>query len=420
MQQPQTNFPTQPNPILDNNNLIQQQNQKILQQSNMLPGQPTNADQVKQMADVERDLMETKFYREQMEWLAKSQSYRQAYNYLSQLNPDSFSITKAVFAVENAYMNNKLSYNELTKALKERADLVKQILKRDGLNSKNNLAANYGIQKLFSQQNMFYSAKYHKSILVPSIKYDFDDFMGEKDYTKMFVYKLLATGKGQCHSMPLLYLMIAEQLNAKAYLSLAPEHSFIKFQDNNGSLINFETTNGNLVSTTWLTQSGYITAKALQNKTYLDTLSQRDLYARMLCDLLLGYMNKFSYDDFAEQMRQRILQINPNNTTALIIDANLKTQIALQKIKAAGSPKEEDLPNYPDAYKAYQDMQAAYATVDNTGYQAMPKDAYQKWLKSIDTEKKKQANQQLKEEMQREIQQLKNMKATFKNINPKQ
>jgi hypothetical protein len=180
--------------------------------------------------------METKFYREQMEWLAKTQSYRQAYNFLSQLNPDSFSITKAVFAIENAYMDNKLSYDELNKALKERTDLVKQILKREGLNSKNNLAANYGIQKLFSQQNMFYRAKYHKSVLVPSIKYDFDDFMGEKDYTKMFVYKLLATGKGQCHSMPLLYLMIAEQLNAKAYLSLAPEHSFVKFQDNNGSL----------------------------------------------------------------------------------------------------------------------------------------------------------------------------------------
>ena len=97
--------------------------------------------------------------------------------------------------------------------------------------------------------------------------------------------------------------------------------------------MNFETTNGNLVSNTWLAQSGYITAQALQNKTYLDTLSQRKLYAQMLSDLLLGYLDNFSYDDFAEQMRQRILQINADNTTALIIDANIKRQIAFQKIK---------------------------------------------------------------------------------------
>jgi hypothetical protein len=174
--------------------------------------------------------------------------------------------------------------------------------------------------------------------------------------------------------------------------------------------MNFETTNGNRVSPNWLQQSGFVNANALKSKTYLDTLNQRQLYAQCLSDLLLGYMDKFGYDDFAEQMRQRILQVNPNNTTANIIDANIKTQIALQKIKAAGNPKEQDLPNFPEAYQAYLNMQAAYDKVDGLGYQDMPKEAYQKWLKSIDQAKKNQENKEVQERLQKEIEYLKKLK----------
>ena len=216
--------------------------------------------------------------------------------------------------------------------------------------------------------------------------------MGEKDYTKMFVSKLMATGKGQCHSMPLMYLLIAEHLGAKAYLSYAPEHTFIQFINKESKTIDFETTNGKLVSSTWLTQSGYVTSQALMNQTYLHPLSQKQLYARMLGDLLLGYLSKMPYDDFAEQMRQKVLEIEPNNLTALLVDANVKKMTAAQKIKEAGKPKEEDLPKYPEAYKAYQAMADAYEKVDATGFQDMPKEAYQRWLASIDKEKKKQQN----------------------------
>jgi len=412
-----TNISLRPNQTLDYNNSIEQQNHQLIRQQSLLEQIP-DAKRAEIMEGIKQDVedfVNPKHSAEEMEWLAKTQSYRQAYNDLTQLNPDNFSITKAVFTIENAYFDNKLSYSQLTTALQQRANLVKQILKREGLSSKNNLALNYGVQKLYSQQNSFYSSKYKYSVLVPPLKYDFNDFRGEKDYSKMFVSKLLATGKGQCHAMPLLYLMIAEQLGAKAELSLAPQHSFIQFKDNNGIMMNFETTHGNIASNTWLMQSGFITSKALQEKTYLDTLSQRKLYAQVLSDLLLGYISKFPYDDFAEQIRQKILQVNPDNTTALIVDANIKTQIALQKIKAAGSPKENDLPNYPDAYKAYQQMMDAHARVDETGYQDMPKDEYQKWLKSMEQEKQKQASKEMQQKLQREIQHLKNLKATFKN-----
>jgi hypothetical protein len=108
-----------------------------------------------------------------------------------------------------------------------------------------------------------------------------------------------------------------------------------------------------------------------------------------------------------------ILQVNPNNTTANIIDANIKTQIAILKINAAGRPKEEDLSKFPEAYQAYLNMQAAYDKVDGLGYQDMPKEAYQKWLKSIDQAKKKQENKEVQERLKKEIEYLKKLKVTI-------
>ena len=398
-----------PNPILGGQNFIEQQNRQIMQNQG-LPMGATNARQVQAIAEVERDLMEEKFYRDHLEWMEKTKAYQEAFKTFNKFNPDSFSISKAVFTVENAFLGNKYGYESFEKALKQRAELVKQILKRENLNTKNNTALNYGIMKLYQQNNNYYDKKTKQTYSVKPFRYDFEDFRGEKDYSKMFTTKMLSSGKGQCHSMPLTYLMIAEQLGAKANLSLAPQHSFIQFTDNNNNLMNFETTNGNLVSPNWLQQSGFINANALKSKTYLDTLNQRQLYAQCLSDLLLGYMDKFGYDDFVEQMRQRILQVNPNNTTANVIDANIKTQIALQKINAAGRPKEADLPKFPEVYQAYLAMQAAYDKVDGLGYQDMPKEAYQKWLKSIDQAKKKQENKEVQERLRREIEYLKKLK----------
>lgn len=406
----QTNIvlPTGPDFRLDLNQ-VQEQNQRLLQQDGALPGMLDAATLAQRNRETLNDAIET-FYPKHNQTPPASESYQQAFSQLLKLDPNNFSITKAVFTVESAYFNNRLSDSQFNNALHQRVELVRQILKREGLSPKNNLALNYGIQQLYEHENVLYNAKTGQSVTYKPFQYDFDDFLGEKDYSKMFASKMLVTGKGQCHGEPLGYLIIAEQLGAKAYLSLAPQHSFIRFMDNDGRLLNFETTSGNIVSENWLTHSGYITTTAMQSKTYLDTLSQRQLYAQVLGDLLLGYIAKFHrYDAFAEQIRQTVLQFNPDNLTALIVGANQKVRFAREQIQAAGRPRPEDLPNYPEAYKAYLEMNTALEKVDNMGYQDMPKEAYQHWLQSIEQEKQRQAHKELKANMEREIQQIKKL-----------
>ncbi len=52
--------------------------------------------------------------------------------------------------------------------------------------------------------------------------YDFDDMFGDRDWTSMFVTKLLATKQGNCHSLPYLYKILADELGIKSHLALAP------------------------------------------------------------------------------------------------------------------------------------------------------------------------------------------------------
>lgn len=395
------------------NRAIEEQNKRVLQQHNLLPG-PEGATRVIQQAQIERELMEDELYRKEKEHLNATWSYQQAFKDMAALNPDHFSLIRAQYDIENAYLDGALPYDEFIHAIQLRAIHVRQILKRQGISTKTNLALNYGIQQLYQHSNDFYDSIHLRTVTIPAFSYQFEDYKGEKDYENIFTEKLMRTGKGQCLSMPRLYLMIAEQLGAKAWLSLAPQHSFIQFADSKGRLMNFETTNGHLASSSWLAGSGFINAKAVKNKSYLDTLSQRKLYAECLSELLLSYLKKFEYDDLAEQIKQKILQIDPTNMRAEIITAARKREIAIQKIVAAGRPSEADLHNYPDAYHAYLDMKAAMDKVDDLGYQDMPPEAYQAWLKSIETEKKKQATKQLNDRLQQQINQLKRLKSSIK------
>ena len=55
-------------------------------------------------------------------------------------------------------------------------------------------------------------------------------------------------------------------------------------------------------------------------------------------------------------------------------------------------------------------MQQSYQLIEEQGFQDMPKDAYQQWLKTIEAEKKKQENQEIQKRMKAEIEMLKKLK----------
>lgn len=364
------------------NDIIKQSQQQAMKQMGVsIPGKPVESSQ-QQFDELKQDA-------KQNDTQIVLQHFQNYLDLFHQLDPDSFSISKAVYLSEAVYYTKPPAFRDFEGALKQKATIVKQILKREGLSINNNSAINYGIQKLFSQDNIFHDTKTGKNYLVKKISYDFDDFNGEKDWANMFVTKVLQTNSGQCHSLPLLYLCIAEQLQAKAYLSLAPNHSFIQFPDSKGILHNFETTNGHITSTSWLLQSDAISTIAFKNRTYLDTLSSRKLFAQCLADFQMCYIMKNGYDNYTQQLSQIILSIDSTNINALMVNANAASYQFSNLHNSMGNPSVEQLSQYPKLEQAYIDMVAAQEKVNQTGYQDMPEEQYILWLKSVDKEKQK-------------------------------
>lgn len=66
-----------------------------------------------------------------------------------------------------------------------------------------------------------------------------------------------------------------------------------------------------------------------------------------------------------------------------MIKADAKTAEFKNAAKKIGYPPVDNLYLYPDVYKLYKEMHECYANIDNSGYQAMPPEAYQKWLSSL-------------------------------------
>jgi hypothetical protein len=294
------------------------------------------------------------------------------------------SLKRAVYLSENATYGN-LDYEWFCYLIQKETDFVKSALAAENLSLENPDAIKWMLSRLFSDTIQIGNERH-----IP-FTYDFEDPFGKTDWTKMFVTKLLTTRKGQCHSMPLLYLILAEELGVDAYLSYSPQHSYIKVKNAKGEWYNFETTNGHYTSTNWILSSNFIKVEALQNGVYLDTLSKKELVASCLNDLANAYVHKFeAYDKFTVQCADKALENHTNNINSLKIKANYRTVLFDYVVWQLKYPPPATINQYPKAYELLRLRDEAYDRIDQIGYENMPEEAYTAWLKSFENEKGKQ------------------------------
>lgn len=233
-----------------------------------------------------------------------------------------------------------------------------------------------------------------------AFEYDFKDYMGEKDWSKMFVSKLLKTGSGQCHSLPQYYLMLAEAMGAEAYLSFAPNHSYVRFMDDEMQYRNIELTNGMFSTDTSLLESSYIKSEALQSKIYMDNLTKKELLGMAYFDLARGYVRKFGYDEFVNKVIDKALELYPNGIAPNMEKANVEQVRLLSGLKRLGiNPDDkrdiERAGYFPRANELFQQLQEQDKKIDELGYTEMPAYAYESWLAGLKTEKNKQESEAL-------------------------
>jgi hypothetical protein len=237
--------------------------------------------------------------------------YNRAYWIISDMlsGKQPLCLKKAVFAYEWAYSEGKLDYESYDNEIRETARKLQQFVKNRRI-SHLRTSGNYSLFEYFTKPSELNGNK--------SFQYDFEDPHGENDQTKPFVTKLMRTHTGQCHSMPLLYKILADEMGVEAYIAYAPLHSYIKHRDEIGNWVNVELTTGEIQADEFYVSTYNITSDDIRNRIYMDTVSLHKTIADCLSNMTFGYKHLYGGEDpFVYQCFNTVLKYYPNDIMAL-------------------------------------------------------------------------------------------------------
>jgi hypothetical protein len=295
--------------------------------------------------------------------------------------PDTYDFQRAVYLAENAYFDDHLNEETFDQAIKAYASLARNIKdsweivyqERD----KDVAATQSAVFVLLTDSVPFLfneAITYHSPFF-----YNNEDFAGQKDWSNMFVSKMLETHKGNCHSMPFLYKIIMNELGYESHLALAPNHIYIKANNKKVGWYNIELTCADFPTDAWYAASGYIHTDAIRNGIYMRALSDKESVAMTFVDLAQGYQAKFGIEDgsFIVKCCDMALEYFPKYINAMLLKAEILTELYRES-------NNEEL---------FGQMTELYTNIHKLGYRKMPQQMYANWLNSLNSE---ESNQQIK------------------------
>lgn len=126
------------------------------------------------------------------------------------------------------------------------------------------------------------------------VRYDDEGKARQENY---FLHNILDSRRGNCISMPMLYMAIAQRLGYPVYGVLAPEHSFLRFVDPRLKEQNIELT----AHAGYEPDEGYafrlnISSKAIKSGAYLRTLTRRQYLGVLILQNAIVLSNRGELD----------------------------------------------------------------------------------------------------------------------------
>lgn len=260
--------------------------------------------------------------------------YLQAYTEIADMldGKQPLSIKRAVFLSEWAYLDGKLDYQkDFCDEISRIANYIRNVIALNHFET-------YKTAKEFSICNYFLRPCNGNGGIPYS--YDYNEEYPRGDWRHQFVSRTLKNHKGQCHSLPMTFKLIAEELGAKAYIAQSPCHSYIMYKDEDDHYpedwVNVELTSHQYVPSFNIKEHYMISDSAVAIGTYMTPLTDVQTVANQLADLANGYLVKYPkrYGDFSYACATKALQYNPKNPNAIIIagkslDAMLRAHLAI-------------------------------------------------------------------------------------------
>ncbi len=173
--------------------------------------------------------------------------------------------------------------------------------------------------------------------------YDFDDPPGTKIKNKLLP-NYLASKKGNCISMPFLFIVLGQRLGIDVTASTAPEHILVKYTEpETGITYNLEATSGaNPTRDAWYRQQMPMTDEAIANGIYLQKLTKKETAAVMATVLAENFSEKQAPEKMLA-IADAVLPFYPKNV-ALILGKGSAYARLIDKHFAAKYPTPRDIP----------------------------------------------------------------------------
>lgn len=140
--------------------------------------------------------------------------------------------------------------------------------------------------------------------------YDHTDF---KNIRRKLIADYLETRLGNCISMPILLLILADKLGLDTALALAPVHMFVRYRRDDRQVINLETTSGaQPARDIWICESRNVSDLGIETGFYMRSLSRREGVAAMALTVIEHLTGQRRYDE-AIATSEIVLQHAPSN-----------------------------------------------------------------------------------------------------------
>ncbi len=214
-------------------------------------------------------------------------------------------------------------------------------------------------------------------------QYDFSDPLGTKIANKLLP-NYMKNKKGNCITMPILFIILGDKLGIDVKASIAPLHVLVKFTDSDGKTYNLETTSGaNFARDVWYRKQMPMTDQAIKNGIYLHPLTKKETAAVMITVLAEHYFKEKEYEK-SVAISDLSLKFYPNYVNAMLRNGSSFSRL-LEKHFISEYPDPNDIPQ--NQRKLFHFLSAGnrywFSKAEELGWREPKRDYEEKYLEAV-------------------------------------
>ncbi len=220
--------------------------------------------------------------------------------------------------------------------------------------------------------------------------YDFNDPLGTKLSNKL-ISNYIKTKRGNCVSMPMLYLVLADKLGLDATLAHAPLHNYVKIRDEiRGVIYSIEATHvGQISLDEYYRNVLNVSPSAIKNGVFLAPLSRKQVIGSMATIIVESLLKRQQWET-AMGVCHLILKQHPQYANIMAKIGNCYYKLLQERVAKARNGYTAKDKEYMDSL--YEQNIYWFERAESLGWTMPTNNGTQQYLEKVKMHKKTIAN----------------------------